>query len=109
MGQRVTEPTLRFSHGKLLAFAKDVTFCFLPFSRFACSYLEEASRTPNSLHVVYINTSLVTKVSSGHPLPPSRGLVGVRGGRLPLCSPGTPPASVPIAQVPPSSLPLLPA
>ena len=26
------------------------------------SYLAEASETPNSLHVVYINTSLVTKV-----------------------------------------------
>jgi hypothetical protein len=27
-------------------------------------YLEQAAATPNSLHVVYINTSLVTKVSS---------------------------------------------
>ena len=67
LGQSVAKPTLR---ANCLTLPKALPSLF----RLACSYLEEASRTPNSLHVVYINTSLVTKVSPGCPLPLSGGL-----------------------------------
>lgn len=34
-----------------------------------CRYLEEASHTPQSMHVVYINTSLYTKAAANARVP----------------------------------------